>query len=114
MANYQLRAKREATVQGISYWINGITGEDPLVVRKSDGATIKWKPGQAKRMTNYLLSIGKSSKGQPGVPGSPGEKGLNVDLELMPVIVPFVVKKYWLYATGWTLAVVGLTRLVNR
>ena len=115
MASVQLKLKREATVQGVSYLVNSITGQDPVVVRKPDGVKIKWHPGQASKLTDYLLSLGKTQPlTESGVPGGTIEEGLNVDVSILPVIVPFVIKKYWLYAAGWTIVVVGLTKLVSK
>ena len=106
--------KREATIQGISYAINTVTGEAPIIVRTQTGANIEWKPGQAGKMVNYLLSIGKTDASgvNKKTEGKPSE-GLNVDIPLTPVIVPYVLRKFGIYLALYTASIVLLTRTLR-
>ena len=54
MASIPTVLKREAAVQGYSLWFKSLTGTDPIVSRKKDGADIKFRPGQAKEIENYF------------------------------------------------------------
>lgn len=114
MTGLMTSVKREATVQGITYAIDTVTGEKPNVIRSQTGAKIVWKPGQASKVVDYLLSIGKTDAAgvNKETQGKPSE-GLNVDIPLSPVIVPYVFKKFGIYLALYTAGVVALTRIVK-
>lgn len=100
--------KREGAAQGLKYWINSATGEDPLVIRKPNGIDIEWKPGQAEKMVQYFMDLGKEK------PGADPDKSLNVSVPMTQVIVPFIIRKYGLYVLGYTAAVVLASRYLGR
>lgn len=105
MANIQLTLKRQATALAWSELINNATGERPIVINQPNGVKINWKPGQAKKMQEYLNeSIDAES--------SPDD--LNVDVDLAPVVIPLILKRYWQYAGGLMLAVYFLGRMQGK
>ena len=104
MASMGTSLKREAITQGWSLWILSATGESPFVERHDAGANIKWRPGQAKKMEQYLLAAMKG--------GEPDPNDANVSVPLGPVLIPLVIKKYIGYAAAYTALLVIGTKLI--
>lgn len=92
--------KREAAAQGYAMVIRNATGMDPIIQRTTQYTYIKWRPGQDKLMVDYLMDLTK-----PSSQYNPND--LNVDLELKPVLLPFLFKKYWTWLAG-TILISGL------
>lgn len=88
MANFALTLKREGVAQAWNLWITSATGEAPIMERHENGIDIKWNPGQAVKMEQYL-------NGAMTAPSSPDD--LNVSVDLKPVLIPLVIKK----TVGW-------------
>jgi len=84
--------KREGVTQGWNFIIENATGEAPYIERTEVGNFITWKPGQAKKMETYLDKAMKEEEYDP--------EGINVDVDLMPVLLPLLVKKTIGYVVG--------------
>ncbi len=84
MADWALLGKREIAAQAWSLWINSVTGETPIMEHHDNGIDIAWKPGQARKMEEYLSDAMTK-------PSSPDD--LNVSVDLAPVLFPIAVKK---------------------
>lgn len=112
MANLGLTLKREAVITGVSYIVEEATGETPIVERLENKTEIKWRPGQARKMTDYLLDLTKSGK-KTGKPSGKPSEGLNVDIEISPVVIPLVFKKYWPYLLGFSTTLIMIGRLTK-
>jgi hypothetical protein len=97
-------AKREAATQAWSLWITSVTGEAPVIQRKADGVDIRWRPGQARKMENYLSQAMQTKEKDPN--------DLNVSVDLAPVLIPLTIKKTIGYVAAYTAAVVILTKVV--
>lgn len=110
MASIGSTIKREATVVAWTTLISTATGENPVIVRKSNGVDIKWKPGQASKMETYLSNIAFPKKGS----GTGNGNGLNVNVDLKPVIIPLVLKKAWIWVTLYTVGIVVATKLLSK
>jgi hypothetical protein len=105
MAEYGLTLKREATALAWGAFIGNATGESPIVNRFDDAITIDWKPGQAKKMRDYLTSA---------MDKEPTPNDLNVNVNLAPVLVPILIKKYWIYVLGFGTAAYVIGRLSRK
>lgn len=86
-----LALKREALILAWQGLIHTATGELPIVERQTDGAKVTFAPGQSAKMSAYILEA--LSK-----PRDPND--LNVSVDLAPVIIPVVLKKYWYLFIG--------------
>jgi hypothetical protein len=90
--------KREGVTQGWQFIIKNATGEDPYIRRTDRGNYITWKPGQADKMRKYLnRAVSEESDYNP--------EGINVDVDLLPVLLPLAVQKTIGYIAIYTAAV---------
>ena len=83
-----MNALDKTTAQGIAFAIAAGTGETPTVVYTDDSAEISFSPDQAKRLSDRLLNELNSTKSSP------------VRVNVAPVILPAVLKKYGIYFVG--------------
>lgn len=95
--------KREGVVQAWTLWILNATGERPNVTRHEDSVEIDWKPGQAAKMERYLHEAMQPK------PQSPDD--LNVNVNMIPVLVPLAVKKSVGYVVLYTVLIALATKI---
>lgn len=105
MADLATTAKREAAIQGWNLWIKSVTGEFPIIQRHKNGADIKWRPGQAAKMEQYLYKA-------MSAPTKEDPNALNVNVPLAPVLIPLTIKKTIGYVALYTASVVILTKMI--
>jgi len=103
MASITGALKREAVTMGWSYIIKNATGEEPNIRRAEKGNYITWKPGQARKMETYLnRAMTEETDYDPD--------GINVDVDLAPVLFPLAVKK----SLGYIVAYTALVFIIGR
>jgi hypothetical protein len=110
VSDFTTLAKREGLTQAWSLWIKSATGEAPIIQRHATGVNILWKPGQAKKMRDYLDKAMSPSTTEKGPDGKPKE-GVNVKVDFKTVLLPLAIKKSWLYVVGGVAGVALLTKL---
>lgn len=115
MSSVSTALKREAAIQGWNFWINSATGENPLVERRPDGATLQWKPGQAAKMESYLsefIPVNPFARFTEGPPDPETGEPINVSIDFKPVLIPLVLKKFLPWIAVYSLALIYISRKI--
>ena len=103
MSSIGTSLKREAVTQGWIFIIENATGQNPVVERSASGNSISFRPGQARLFEQYLnKAISTEPEYDPD--------GINVDVALMPVLMPLLIKK----TIGWVVAYTALAVIAGR
>jgi hypothetical protein len=93
-----LNLGREAKAQALAFAIQLVTGQPPIIDRQADYTEISFTPEQAEKLQD-VLSAWQSQE--------PGEVRINIK----PVVLPYVIKKYGLYLAAAVLGGVLLGRV---
>jgi hypothetical protein len=92
---------REIKTQAYAAAITALTGKYPEIIRTDETNYIELYPDQVEKAQEYLISM---------IEAEPSDVQINVK----PVIVPVVLKKYWPWLVGIPSGIVLLSFILGR